>query len=280
MTQKPDPTWRTALSGAQILFVAFGATVLVPLLTGLNPSLALLGAGVGTLIFQICTRRQVPIYLGSSFAFIAPVIYSVQTWGMPATLGALASASFFYYVAAALVKWRGVGLIHRLLPPVVIGPVVMVIGLGLAQVAVNMATGKAGEQQVVPYDTALAVAAIALVATMLTAIRARGLLKLVPILVGVAVGYVAAIFFGIVDFTKVHEAAWLAVPQFGSPEFNLAAILFMIPVAIAPSSSTWAASWRWARWWARTTPNPPACIAPCWGTAWRSMWWASSAALR
>lgn len=234
MTQKPDPTWRTALSGAQILFVAFGATVLVPLLTGLNPSLALLGAGVGTLIFQICTRRQVPIYLGSSFAFIAPVIYSVQTWGMPATLGALASASFFYYVAAALVKWRGVGLIHRLLPPVVIGPVVMVIGLGLAQVAVNMATGKAGEQQVVPYDTALAVAAIALVATMLTAIRARGLLKLVPILVGVAVGYAAAFFFGIVDFTKVHEAAWLAVPQFGSPEFNLAAILFMIPVAIAP----------------------------------------------
>ncbi len=234
MTQKPDPTWRTALSGAQILFVAFGATVLVPLLTGLNPSLALLGAGVGSLIFQICTRRQVPIYLGSSFAFIAPVIYSVQTWGMPATLGALASASFFYYVAAALVKWRGVGLIHRLLPPVVIGPVVMVIGLGLAQVAVNMATGKAGEQQVVPYDTALAVAAIALVATMLTAIRARGLLKLVPILVGVAVGYVAAFFFGIVDFTKVHEAAWLAVPQFGSPEFNLAAILFMIPVAIAP----------------------------------------------
>jgi len=234
MTQKTDPTWRTALSGAQILFVAFGATVLVPLLTGLNPSLALLGAGVGTLIFQICTRRQVPIYLGSSFAFIAPVIYSVQTWGMPATLGALASASFFYYVAAALVKWRGVGLIHRLLPPVVIGPVVMVIGLGLAQVAVNMATGKAGEQQVVPYDTALAVAAIALVATMLTAIRARGLLKLVPILVGVAVGYVAAFFFGIVDFTKVHEAAWLAVPQFGSPEFNLAAILFMIPVAIAP----------------------------------------------
>ncbi len=233
-TVSNDPVWRTALSGAQILFVAFGATVLVPLLTGLNPSLALLGAGIGTLVFQLCTKRQVPIYLGSSFAFIAPVIYSVQTWGMPATLGALASASFFYYVAAALVKWRGVGLIHRLLPPVVIGPVVMVIGLGLAQVAVNMATGKAGEQQVVPYDTALAVAAIALVATMLTAIRARGLLKLVPILVGVAVGYVAAFFFGIVDFTKVHEAAWLAVPQFGSPEFNLAAILFMIPVAIAP----------------------------------------------
>lgn len=234
MNATPDPTWKTAVSGAQILFVAFGATVLVPLLTGLNPSLALLGAGVGTLIFQICTRRQVPIYLGSSFAFIAPIIYSVQTWGMPATLGALASASLFYYVAAALVKWRGVGFIHHLLPPVVIGPVVMVIGLGLAQVAVSMATGKAGDQQVVPYDTAIAVAAISLLATMLTAIRARGLLKLVPILVGVAVGYAVSLAFGIVDFSKVHDAAWIAVPEFGTPEFNLAAILFMIPVAIAP----------------------------------------------
>ena len=233
-TVSNDPVWRTALSGAQILFVAFGATVLVPLLTGLNPSLALLGAGIGTLVFQLCTKRQVPIYLGSSFAFIAPVIYSVQTWGMAATMGALASASFFYYVAAGLVKWRGVGFIHRLLPPVVIGPVVMVIGLGLAQVAVNMATGKAGDAQVVPYGTALAVASISLLATMLTAIRAKGLLKLVPILVGVLVGYLVSLFLGIVDFSKVTQAAWLAVPDFGKPEFNLAAVLFMIPVAIAP----------------------------------------------
>ena len=115
MSTTREPVWRTALSGAQILFVAFGATVLVPLLTGLNPSLALLGAGIGTLVFQLCTKRQVPIYLGSSFAFIAPVIYSAHTWGMPATLGALASASFFYYVAAGLVKWRGVNFIHHLL---------------------------------------------------------------------------------------------------------------------------------------------------------------------
>lgn len=234
MTTNTEPVWRTALSGAQILFVAFGATVLVPLLTGLNPSLALLGAGIGTLIFQLCTKRQVPIYLGSSFAFIAPVVYSVQTWGMPATFGALASASFFYYVAAGLVKWRGVNFIHRLLPPVVIGPVVMVIGLGLAQVAVSMATGKAGDKQVVEHDLALTIAAISLLATMLTAIRARGLLKLVPILVGVAVGYIISLFFGVVDFTKVNEAAWIALPDFGRPEFNLAAILFMIPVAIAP----------------------------------------------
>jgi uracil permease len=234
MTTTHEPTWRTALGGAQILFVAFGATVLVPLLTGLNPSLALLGAGVGTLIFQFCTKREVPIYLGSSFAFIAPVIFSVKTWGMPATLGALAAASCFYYIAAGLVKWRGVGFIHRLLPPVVIGPVVMVIGLGLAQVAISMATGKAGETQIIPYRLALSVAALSLTATMLTAIHARGLLKLVPILVGVAVGYGTSLFLGLVDFQKVIDAPWLAIPQFGHPEFNLAAILFMIPVAIAP----------------------------------------------
>ena len=229
-----DPVWRTAVSGAQILFVAFGATVLVPLLTGLNPSLALLGAGVGTLIFQACTRRQVPIYLGSSFAFIAPIIESIKNWGMPATLGALAAASLFYYLAAALVKWRGVAFIHRLLPPVVIGPVVMVIGLGLAQVAVDMATGKAGGAQVVPYGTALSVATISLLATMLTVIRARRLFKLVPILVGVAVGYAVSLYLGIVDLSPVKQAAWFAIPDFGRPEFNLAAILFMIPVAIAP----------------------------------------------
>ena len=234
MSTTAEPVWRTALSGAQILFVAFGATVLVPLLTGLNPSLALLGAGIGTLIFQICTKRQVPIYLGSSFAFIAPVIYSVKTWGMPATIGALSAASLFYFIAAGMVKWRGVGFIQRILPPVVIGPVVMVIGLGLAQVAISMATGKAGDSQVVPYGTALSVAAISLTATMLTAIHARGLLKLVPILVGVAVGYGTSFFLGLVNFSKVINAPWLVIPEFGHPQFNWAAILFMIPVAIAP----------------------------------------------
>ncbi|QDQ28412.1 uracil-xanthine permease [Chitinimonas arctica] len=229
-----NDTLKTAIGGAQILFVAFGATVLVPLLTGLNPSLALLGAGIGTLLFQWVTKRQVPIYLGSSFAFIAPVIYSVQTWGMPATLGALASASFFYYLAAGMVKWRGVEFIHRILPPVVIGPVVMVIGLGLAPVAVGMASGKAGTNQIMANDTALLLAGISLLTTMLVAIKARGMIKLVPILAGVAVGYVCAIFMGVVDFGPVLAAPWLALPTFGHAEFNWAAILFMIPVAIAP----------------------------------------------
>ena len=137
--QGSEPAWRQAIAGAQILFVAFGALVLVPLLTGLNPSLALLGAGVGTLLFQTVTARQVPIFLGSSFAFIAPIIYSAQTWGMPATMGALACVSIVYFIFAALVNRHGAEIVHRFMPPVVIGPIIMIIGLSLAAVAVNMA---------------------------------------------------------------------------------------------------------------------------------------------
>ena len=126
---------KLAISGAQILFVAFGAMVLVPLLTGLNPAMALLGAGLGTLLFQVVTRFQVPIFLGSSFAFIAPIIFSMQEWGMGATMFGLFAAGFMYFVFAALIKWRGLAAVHRLLPPVVIGPVIMVIGLSVAVVA-------------------------------------------------------------------------------------------------------------------------------------------------
>lgn len=135
---------KLAISGAQILFVAFGAMVLVPLLTGLNPAMALLGAGLGTLLFQVVTRFQVPIFLGSSFAFIAPIIFSMQEWGMGATMFGLFAAGFMYFVFAALIKWRGLVAVHRLLPPVVIGPVIMVIGLSVAVVASQMAMGQAG----------------------------------------------------------------------------------------------------------------------------------------
>ena len=146
---------KLAVSGAQILFVAFGAMVLVPLLTGLNPSLALLGAGIGTLLFQIVTKRKVPIFLGSSFAFIAPIIYSIKTWGLPSTMFGLFAAGFMYFVFAALIKWRGLATVNRLLPPVVIGPVIMVIGLSVAAAASEMAMGKSGGKQVIDYADAL-----------------------------------------------------------------------------------------------------------------------------
>ena len=226
---------KTAVSGAQILFVAFGALVLVPLLTGLNPAMALLGAGVGTLLFQLCTGRKVPIFLGSSFAFIAPIIYSTQTWGLPSTLFGLFAAGFMYFVFAALVRWRGIEAVHRLLPPVVIGPGIMIIGLSVATVASNMAMGRAGGNQVMDYQQSLLLAAVSLSATVLVAVFARGMFRLVPILAGVVVGYVLAAMMGLVDFSKIANAPWFAMPQFVSPQVNWAAALFMLPVAIAPA---------------------------------------------
>ncbi|MDQ7989153.1 MAG: uracil-xanthine permease family protein [Candidatus Dactylopiibacterium sp.] len=232
-TAHNGPLWRQAIAGAQILFVAFGALVLVPLLTGLNPSMALLGAGVGTLLFQALTRRQVPIFLGSSFAFIAPIIYAIQHWGLPATMGALACVSVMYFVFAALIARHGVAVVHRFMPPIVIGPIIMVIGLSLAGTAVDMAMGKAGTT--IGYGPSLLLAAVSLITTIVISIFAHRFLRLIPILVGVVTGYVLAAVLGYVDFGKIAAAPWFAVPQFVSPEFNLSAVLFMLPVALAPA---------------------------------------------
>lgn len=229
--------WRSALAGSQMLFVAFGALVLMPLITGMNPSVALFTAGIGTLIFQFTTQRQVPVFLASSFAFIAPILYSNQTWGLPATLGGLLAAGVMYILLSLAVRLRGPGFIQRLLPPVVVGPVIMVIGLGLASVAVNMAMGKAGDgsAQLVEYSTAMIISMSALATTIVVAVFAKGIFRLIPILAGVLVGYGLSWFMGVVDFSAVGQAEWMAVPNFVTPEFKLAAILFMIPVAIAPA---------------------------------------------
>ncbi|MBC7002598.1 uracil-xanthine permease [Photobacterium sp. BZF1] len=225
------------LQGAQMLFVAFGALVLVPLLTGLDPNVALFGAGIGTLLFQVITKRSVPIFLASSFAFIAPIMYGVQTWGIPATMGGLMMAGVIYVCMGAIIKVRGVAIIHKLLPPVVVGPVIMVIGLGLAPAAVNMALGKTGDGavQLVNGDAALWISAISLLVTIGFSVFAKGFFKLVPIMAGIVAGYLVSLGFGVVDFTPVQQAAWLALPNFTFPEFNINAVLFMIPVAIAPA---------------------------------------------
>ncbi|MEZ9862689.1 uracil-xanthine permease family protein [Vibrio breoganii] len=225
------------LQGMQMLFVAFGALVLVPLLTGLDPNVALFGAGVGTLLFQLITKRSVPIFLASSFAFIAPILYGVQTWGIPATMGGLMAAGVVYIALGGLIRVRGVAIIHRLLPPVVVGPVIMVIGLGLAPVAVNMALGKTGDGaiQLVDGQIALWISLASLLTTIIISVFAKGFLKLLPIFGGIAVGYTLSLFAGIVDFSPVTNAAWFALPNFVAPEFNINAILFMIPVAIAPA---------------------------------------------
>ncbi len=125
--------------GVQFLFVAFGATVLVPLLVGLDPATALFTAGVGTLLFHLVTKGIVPIFLGSSFAFIAPIIRATELYGLAGTLSGMAAVGAVYFLISALIKWQGIKIVNRLFPPVVIGPVIMLIGLSLAGTAVKMA---------------------------------------------------------------------------------------------------------------------------------------------
>ncbi|MDP8170230.1 uracil-xanthine permease family protein [Pasteurella skyensis] len=230
-TEKITPH-KQAFLGLQMLFVAFGALVLVPLLTGLNPNTALLTAGIGTLLFQVITKRQVPIFLASSFAFIAPIQYGVQTWGIPVTLGALACSGLVYVVLSTFVKLRGNDILMKLFPPVVVGPIIIIIGLSLAPVAVNMATGKATGTD---YNTSIIISMTTLLVTLIVSVFAKGILRLIPILCAITVGYILSIFMGIVDFTKIIEAPWFAMPQITTPEFKLEAILYMLPIAIAPA---------------------------------------------
>lgn len=208
--------------GAQFLFVAFGATVLVPLLVGLDPSVALLTAGVGTLIFHAVTKGKVPIFLGSSFAFIAPIIKATELYGLPGTLFGIIGVGLVYGIMSMLIRLRGVGFITRLFPPVVVGPVIMLIGLSLAGTGVDMA------------KTNWLLAIIALLTTVVVSLFGKGILRLIPIFAGIIIGYITSILFGIVDFQPVIDAKWFALPAFVRPEVCWEAIIFMIPVAIAP----------------------------------------------
>jgi len=223
--------------GAQMLFVAFGALVLVPLLTGLNPNVALFTAGAGTLLFQWLTRRLVPVFLASSFAFIAPIISGVQQWGIPETMCGLFAAGLFYVFLSGVVRLRGPEVVSRIFPSVVTGPVIMVIGLILAPVAVHMAMGRSGDGAfvLVPEGQAVVLSAVALVVTLLATLFGRGLIKLIPILCGLGAGYLVGLLMGIVDFSPVQSAPWFAIPDFVAPRWNLEAVLFMLPVAIAPA---------------------------------------------
>ncbi|MCW8860240.1 MAG: uracil-xanthine permease family protein, partial [Deltaproteobacteria bacterium] len=252
---------KDCLLGAQMLFVAFGALVLVPLLTGLNANVALFTAGAGTLVFQLITRGRVPVFLASSFAFIAPIIYGVGQWGIPGTMCGLIAAGLLYAVLSLIVRIFGSGVLHKILPPIVTGPVIMVIGLVLAPVAIHMASGRTGDGSawLVPETTAYIIAGVALVVTILVSLLGRGMFKLIPILSGIVAGYVTSLMLDVSGFTastqaafdpgtlqnwtspvlvsmqKVAESPWFAMPDFTFPTWNLEAILFIVPVAIAPA---------------------------------------------
>lgn len=213
---------KKTIVGIQFLFVAFGATVLVPLLTGIDPAVALFTAGIGTLIFHLITKGMVPIFLGSSFAFIAPIIKATELYGMPGAMGGLVAVGLVYGLVSLIVKYFGLGIIERLFPKIVVGPVIIIIGLSLSSTGVDMASS----------DWLLAI--ISLVTAIIVSIYFKGMLKLIPIFCGIVVGYIAAMILGRVDYTAISQANWIQIPNFVAPVFDWNAIWYMIPVAIAP----------------------------------------------
>ena len=233
-TQKPiyQLRIRDFIFGLQMLCVAFGGLVLVPIIAGLDPNVALFTAGVGTLIFQVVTAGKVPVFLGSSFAFLAPMSLGISKYGLAQTLSGLFAAGVIYLILSLFIFWRGSSIITRILPPCVTGPVIMVIGLALAPTAVKMASD-AGESYSSPM--ALFVSLTALSVTIITTVFAKGIWRLLPILTGLIAGYLVALPLGMVNFSEVMNADWFAIPAFTFPQFHLPAILFLVPVAIAPA---------------------------------------------
>ena len=211
---------QTIVLGLQHGFTMFSATILVPVITGLDVSVALFMAGIGTLIFHLVTKNKVPAFLGSSFAFITPITLVAEKFGIPYALGGIVAAGLIYLIISFLVSYFGSEKIISFFPPVVTGPVIMVIGLKLAPTAISMASE----------NWWLALIGFAIV--IITTSFARGFLKVLPVLMGIVLGYLVAILMGLIDFTPVVEAKWLGFPQFTMARFNWNAIIIVAPVAI------------------------------------------------
>ena len=239
---KKDPITKLLLLGVQHVFAMFGATVLVPILTGLSPAVALFCAGVGTWIFHLVTGRKVPTFLGSSFSFIAAIQGAAMLCsgtdkvgaegyaaGLPYATGGIIVAGALYLILALLVKFVGADRVRSFFPPIVTGPVVVIIGLMLAPTAVsNVTTAIEG----VNVGLNWLVAAISVGTIFVVSLFAKGIFKLVPILIGLIVGYIAALCCGMVNFAPIAEASWVAAPEFFLPKFDIRAIGLIAPIAI------------------------------------------------
>lgn len=213
VNEKPDPV-RWFFLSFQHVFAMFGATILVPILTGFPISVALFASGIGTLIYTFCTKGKVPVYLGSSFAYITAVQLAVVAMGgdISAAQTGLMLVGLIYIIVALIIKKVGKDWVDKLLPPIVIGPMIAVIGLGLAGNAVSNAGFVAGgpiEPMIVAFITFLVAAFIST--------KAKGFLKIVPFLVAIIIGYILSIAFGLVDFSGVVSAHWFSLPEFVFP---------------------------------------------------------------
>jgi uracil permease len=235
----PKPFQWITLS-LQHLFAMFGATILVPYLVGLSPAIALISSGLGTLAFLLITKFQVPAYLGSSFAFIAPVIAAKAAGGPGGAMVGTFLAGLVYGLVALIISKAGHRWIMNLLPPIVVGPVIIVIGLALSGTAVNMAMNNpaSGKYSLLHFSVAL----VTLAATIIFSIYAKKMLSMIPILAGIIVGYIYALLVGIVDFKPVLDAKWFEMPEFIIPfvsykvKFTWDLALLMVPVAIVTLS--------------------------------------------
>lgn len=220
--------------GIQHVLAMFGATVLVPFLTGLNPSIALISAGVGTLIFHLCTKRIVPVFLGSSFAFIGALTLVLKQEGIGAIKGGVIAAGFIYVLMSYLVKTFGVDRVRSFFPPIVTGPIIMLIGLRMSPTALNMAGYANGK-----FDTKSLIVAISVIITMVSiTMLKKSFLRLIPILAAVIVGYIVATFLGMVDFSVVSQASWVGLSKeaasdlFTLPVMSLTGIIAIAPIAL------------------------------------------------
>lgn len=207
--------------GLQHAFTMFGATVLVPIITGLDVSVSLFLAGVGTLLFHLVTGGMVPAFLGSSFAFIAPMLAVAESHGLEYARGGIVVAGLIYLILAGLMQVFGTEKIVRFFPPIVTGPIILVIGLKLAPTAIGMASA----------DWLLAIIAFVIVTAV--SVYAKGFLKVIPVIIGLIGSYVIAAVLGKVDFTPISDAAFIGLPAFSFAKFNIDAVLTVAPIALA-----------------------------------------------
>ncbi len=226
-----------ALLSIQHVFAMFGATVLVPILTGLPISVALVASGIGTLIYILCTKAKVPVYLGSSFAYIPAITISIAQFGKESAFVGLMVVGIVYVIVAGVIYLIGKDWLDKVLPPVIIGPMIAIIGISLAPIAIAQAGMNPNDVNLgfLAEDPINAtVAFITFFVTAILATRAKGFFKVVPVLGGIVSGYVCSIFFGLVDFTPIIEAPWFQVPDFifiGTYSLDFRAIIIFAPIA-------------------------------------------------
>ena len=234
------PVGKSIILALQHVFAMFGATILVPILVNtaageevITIPVALVASGIGTLIYILCTKAKSPVYLGSSFAFIAPIAAAYIKGGISGAMTGIMAVGIIYVIVALLIKVIGKDWIDKLLPPIVIGPMIMVIGLGLASSAINSIGLSAGSV----FDwKSIVVALVSFLVTAFVMTKAKGFLKVIPFLIGIISGYVVAACLGMVDFTLVKEAGWFSMPHFIIPfkdyAINFGAIITIAPVAL------------------------------------------------